>query len=387
MAGVFERYKVIDVDTHVTEPPDVWTSRVSSKWGDLVPHIVRVGEKDMWMIGDKPSLPPGITAMAGFDGMIPDFPNTYEDAIPAAYDAKARLEHMDREGIYAQVLYPNLGGFGSANFLSLEEPELMLECVRAYNDWLIDWCSADPKRLLPIMATPFWDLDAAVAEIQRCAKTGHKGVLFGSQPDTFGQPSLVNRHWDPLWAAAQDVDLPISFHIGSGDNSGLLSGGDGLGVRTHMARVCTQLFMENSNCIADVIFSGICHRFPKLNLVSVESGASWVIFAVEAFDWQWKNNGVTSEHPEYDLLPSEYFMRQIYACFWFEEQGVQRALELYPENLLYETDFPHPTSMSPGPASSADPPAQYAERVLGGMSEPIIRNVLHDNAARVYHLD
>ncbi len=135
------------------------------------------------------------------------------------------------------------------------------------------------------------------------------------------------------------------------------------------------------------MFSGICHRFPKLKLVSVESGASWVIFAVEAFDWQWKNNGVASEHPEYDLLPSEYFKRQIYACFWFEEQGVQRALELYPENLLYETDFPHPTSMSPGPASSADPPALYAERVLGGMPEPIIRNVLHDNAARVYHLD
>ncbi|MBW2698820.1 MAG: amidohydrolase family protein, partial [Deltaproteobacteria bacterium] len=250
MADLFDRYKVIDVDTHVTEPPDVWTDRVASKWGDLVPHVVRMGKTDMWMIGDKPIMPPGITAIAGFDGFVPEFPRTYEDAIPAAYDAEARLEHMDAEGIYAQLLYPNVGGFGSARFLELKEPELMLECVRAYNDWLIDWSSADPKRLIPIMATPFWDLDAALEEIQRCAKTGHKGILFGSQPEKFGQPALVDPHWDPLWAVAQDVELSISFHIGSGDNSDLLSNPTGIGTRTHLAKTCTQLFMDNSNCIA-----------------------------------------------------------------------------------------------------------------------------------------
>jgi predicted TIM-barrel fold metal-dependent hydrolase len=263
----------------------------------------------------------------------------------------------------------------------------MLECVRAYNDWLIDWCSADPKRLIPIMATPFWDLEAAIEEIQRCAMTGHKGILFGSQTEQFGQPALVDRHWDPLWAAAQDVDLSISFHIGSGDNSDLLSNPSGIGTRTHLAKTCTQLFMDNSNCIADLIFGGICHRFPKLDFVSVESGASWVLFAVEAFDWQWKNNGVSGEHPEYDLLPSEYFKRQIHACFWFEELGVQRAIEVFPDNLLFETDFPHPTSMSPGPASSATRPRDYAERALGSLPEDLIGKVLEGNAARVYHLE
>ena len=123
MPELFDRFRVIDVDTHVTEPADVWTSRVSSKWGDLVPHVIRMGRKDMWMIGDKPVLPPGITATAGFDGIIPDFPDTYADAVTASYDAKARLEHMDREGIHAQVLYPNLGGFGSGRFLELKHPE------------------------------------------------------------------------------------------------------------------------------------------------------------------------------------------------------------------------------------------------------------------------
>ena len=387
MTQIFDRYKVIDVDTHVTEPPDVWVDRVSSKWGDRVPHVVRQGEIDMWMIGDQPILPPGITATAGFDGFIPEFPGTYDKMVAASYDAKARLEHMDREGIHAQVLYPNVGGFGSGKFLDLEEPALMLECVQAYNDWLREWCSADSNRLIPIMATPFWDLKAAIKEIDRCAAQGYRGVLFGSQPEVFGQPPLIDPHWDPFWAAAQDAGLSISFHIGSGDNSDLLGGAGGMGLRTNLARTCTQLFMDNSKCIADLIFAGVCHRFPELKFVSVESGASWVIFAMEAFDWQWCNNGVTTEHPEYDLLPSEYFKRQIYACFWFEELGVQRAIELFPDNMMFETDFPHPTSMSPGPKSIASKPRDYAERALGSLPDDTIRKVVQDNAASLYGID
>jgi hypothetical protein len=145
--------------------------------------------------------------------------------------------------------------------------------------------------------------------------------------------------------------------------------------------------MENSNCIADLIFGGICHRFPDLRFVSVGSGASWVVFAVEAFDWQWKNNGVTTEHSEYDLLPSEYFKRQIHACFWFEELGVQRAIGIFPDNLLFETDFPHPTSMSPGSQSGAVRPREYAEKTLGGLPEDLIRKGLRDDVSRVYPLD
>ena len=113
MAAIFDRYRVIDVDTHVSEPPDLWTSRVSSRWGDRVPHVKRVGTKDMWMIRDQPIMPTGITATAGFDGLIPQFPDTLADAAPAAWDAKARLAHMDAEGIHAQVIYPNVGGFGA----------------------------------------------------------------------------------------------------------------------------------------------------------------------------------------------------------------------------------------------------------------------------------
>jgi predicted TIM-barrel fold metal-dependent hydrolase len=391
MAGqLFKQHRVIDVDTHVTEPRDVWTSRVSSRWGDRVPHVVddpEGGPKEVWVAGDEVLMAAGISAMAGFDGELPDHPDRIADAIPAAYDAKERLRYMDQEGIWGQVLYPNIGGFGSGGFLRLGEPELMLECVRAYNDFLVDWAGEDPQRLIPVMALPFWDVEASVAEIERSARTGHKAVLFGSQPQVFGQPRLTARHWDPVWAAAQDHDLSISFHIGGGMVDDLLDGTEGIGIKAGLARGCSLLFFDNQRCLADLIFGGICHRFPRLKFVSVESGAGWIPAALDTFDWQWANNWVGSEHPEYDLKPSEYFRRQIYACFWFEDSGIQNAIELYPDNILYETDFPHPTSMSVGPRSAAEHPSDYAERVLGGLASELQAKVLHDTAAQLYHLN
>ena len=109
--------------------------------------------------------------------------------------------------------------------------------------------------------------------------------------------------------------------------------------------------------------------------MSVESGIGWIPFALDALDWQWKNCGVHLEHPEYELLPSEYFKRQIYGCFWFEDaNGAQCAIDqLGPDNILYETDFPHPTSMSPGPASSAIAPNEYLEQNVRPLPEPTLR--------------
>ncbi len=381
---VFERYRVIDVDTHVTEPPDLWTSRVSHKWGSLVPHVERREGEDLWVIGEKVVLKPGIASMAGFDGTVPEHPLTYDEFPRAAFESGARLAHMDREGIYAQVLYPNVGGFGSQGFLRLKEPELMLECVRAYNDFLVEWTSPAPNRLLAVTALPFWDVPASVREVERCAALGHRAVLFPSQPHDFGQPALSDRHWDPLFAAAQSAGLSISFHIGSQDLSELSRDRGKIGKKANFARVSSLAFMENSKGLAEVIFGGTCHRFPSLRFVSVESGAGWIPAALEAFDWQWSNGGLHKEHPEYDLLPSEYFRRQIYACFWFERGIIRAALEMYPDNLLYETDFPHPTSMSPGPQTPAVAPRRYASELFESLPEPITRKVLQDNAADLY---
>ncbi len=385
MPQIFDRVRAIDTDTHITEPPDLWTSRVASRWGDAVPHVKRVDGRDLWFIRDQTAGGPGWTTMAGFDGSFPDTPLGYDDIPKSSYDAAARLAHMDAEKIYAQVLYPNVGGFGSGGFLKLQQPELMLECVRAYNDFLVEWCSADRNRLLPVAAMPFWDVAACVGEIERAAKLGHRAILHCSKPTDFGQPPLCHRHWDPVWAAAQDAGLSISFHIGAGDISDLMRDSGEIGTRANFGRVSSLVFMQNANCLSDLFFGGICHRFPKLRFVSVESGVGWIHSYLEMCDWQWSNGQVRREHPEYDLLPSEYFRRQVYSCFWFEEGCMRTALELFPDNILWETDFPHPTCQHPGPANGrAQHPAAYAERALAGLPAATLEKVLHANAAALY---
>lgn len=383
---IFDRIRAIDTDTHITEPSDLWTSRVSTKkWGDRVPHVRQMGGRDVWFISDHPVGSPGYTTMAGFNGSVPDAPMGYEDILKSSYDANERLKHMDAEGIYAQVLYPNVGGFGSGGFLKLGEPELMLECVRAYNDFLVEWCSADPNRLIPVAAMPFWDVNECVKEVERAVSIGHRAVLACSEPQAWGEPPLAGDHWNPFWSAVQDAGVPISFHIGAGDVSGLFEDKVNIGVRANFARVSSMIFMQNVTCLADLIFGGVCHRFPDLKLVSVESGVGWIPSYLEAADWQFVNSETRREHPEYDLLPSEYFKRQIYGCFWFECDGLKTALELYPDNMLWETDFPHPTCQHPGlEGGLTERPVEYADRAFAEVPEDTLQKVLHDTAAELY---
>ena len=386
--GILAKNRAIDVDTHITEPADVWTSRVSSKWGDAVPHVKQVDGRDVWFIRDQFVGGPGWVTAAGFDGSFPESRSGYDDIPRSSYDAKARLEYMDSEGIWAQVLYPNVGGFGSGGFLALKEPELMLECVQAYNDFLAEWCSEDPRRLVPVAAMPFWDVQAAVDEVKRAVDLGHKSILACSEPQAFGQPRLADKHWEPFWSVVEETGLPISFHIGSGGFDDLMNDTANIGIKANFGRASSTIFMQNMNCIADLIFGGICHRHPKLNLVSVESGVGWVPSFLEACDWQWTNGQVAKEHPEWDLLPSEYFKRQIWACFWFEDRSLRPAIDQIGDNLLWETDFPHPTCQHPGPSNGLSRrPSEYVDDVLGDLPEATQRKILHDNAASLYGLD
>ena len=163
---------IIDADTHITEPPDTWSSRLPAKLADRAPRIVRDPKwgVEVWRIGDgEAPVPVGHTAVGGWPEPSPKAPRSFAETPAAAHEARARLAYMDEIGIWAMALYPNVGGFGNESFLRLGDAELMLACVRAYNDFLIDWVAPDPRRFIPICATPFWDVQETAREIERCA--------------------------------------------------------------------------------------------------------------------------------------------------------------------------------------------------------------------------
>ena len=375
---------VIDADAHISEPADLWSSRLPARYRDRGPHIRRNDDGvDIWHVGDNiPVVPLGHTAVAGWHEPFPAAPKNMEEIPRAAWQAKARLAYMDEVGIWAQAIYPNVGGFGNQGFLKLGDPGLMLACVQAYNDFLMEWIEPAPERFIPIMAVPFWNVEASVQEIERCARLGHKGILFSGEPQNVGMPMLGDRHWDRFYAAAQDVGLPISFHIGSGDFDSAFAPeritAHGIGATVSYATV--SLLIENGKQITDLLFSGVLPRFPELKFVSVESGIGFIPFILEAADHTYGYSNIRAERPELELLPSEYFKRQVYACYFFEEFAPQQLAErVGVDNILFETDYPHPVCLYGNVREKID-------SGLVGKPKEVRDKLLWSNAAKLYQV-
>jgi predicted TIM-barrel fold metal-dependent hydrolase len=375
-------YTIIDVDAHITESPDTWTSRVAAKYVDRVPHVRRGDGKDVWVIDGQVAAPVGPTAPAGWSMPVPAMPNTYEDLLPAAYDAKARLALLDDVGIWAQLLYPNVGGFGGQRFLRLKDRELMYECVRAYNDWQIDWTSIDRQRLIPVASMPFWDVQDCVREIERTAALGFKTLLFTGEPHRFDLPYLGDPYWDPLWAAATAHQMPVNLHVGGGEFNWDMRRTAERGFAETFAIEGLALFHKNGQQVCDVLLSGILPKYPDLRIVSVESGIGWLPFALEAIDYQFVEGGGTRTRPEFDRLPSEYFAGQVSITFWFEKHAVQELVgkSIPAQSVMFETDFPHPTCLYGNVH-------EHIEESMRGVPDEIRRQLLWDNAMSLYRLD
>jgi len=385
--------RVIDTDTHVTEPPDLWTSRLPEKWGDRRPRTEFNPDwgMDCWRVGDRWLNPVGYYNWAGWPEHPPAFPPDLGQSDVAGFDSTARLKKMDEFGLYAQVLYPNLIGFETQSFLDLGDPQLALDCVRAYNDFLTDFASADPNRLLPISMLPYWDVDASVEEMRRCKENGHRGVLWAAKLHALGYPRINSTHWDKFYAAAQDLEMSLNLHIGIGafTNDDLKFrelNRENFKLTAYIVDTATS-FTSNIQTISTLLVSDTFDRFPNLQVVSVESGWGYLPFLLEALDWQWKNSAGPRQYPQ-RRLPSDKFFQNVYGTFWFERQTLE-FLNLHPEyadRVMFETDFPHPTSLAPGPASTAKTPREMIDDAFSGVRRDLAEKVLHTNAARLYHI-
>src|SRR5262245_25387358 len=328
MTAIDPSLPLVDTDAHVTEPADLWTSRLPAKFRDIAPKPVWVDQagEEQWKVGDVFIEGVGRHAVAGYDKYAPEYPKSLDDADPASFDPRKRLERMDEYGVYAQVLYPNIIAFSAPEFVRVSE-EFALDCVRAWNDFLAEWTELDRARLLPMMMLPFWDVDASVKEMHRAVELGHKGIVLAAHMERGGYPPLWDRHWDPLFSEAQDANLSINFHVGLNMQSALAH-------QEHWQRpiddntvMTSQYMLGNAKAVADMSCRGVCHRFPDLRFVSVESGAGWLPYLMENMDWHWKNYGGLKAMPDREL-PSFYVRRQIYATYWFEQESIRETISL-----------------------------------------------------------
>lgn len=388
MTDVATPLQVIDADSHLTEPADLWLQGLPQKWHDSAPQLELEPNSGVfrWKLGEKWLFGPGSVSHAGWKDFAPSRPAQWSDISPACYDPVERARYMDTHGIGAQVLYPNLVAFEGHAIMALDDDELKFAIVRAYNDYLSDFASRAPGRFIPIASVPFWDREESIAEVKRCAALGHRGVLWAGTLARHGLPASTDPYWDPFYAVCQDLGMSINLHVGVGwteeDFKNTVRHGAKFDLRVQTARTALG-FMSNASTISDLMLSGVCERFPRLDFISVESGFGWIPFVLESLDWHWKNYDGPRQLG--GLLPSEYFQRQIYSMYWFEESSL-RLFDLYQNNIMFETDFPHSTSLSPGPGSVAPSPRTVIEHARETLDPVVFEKVMHGNAARVYHL-
>jgi uncharacterized protein len=390
MAKLADELRIVDADSHMTEAHDLWLKRAPKGYEDRVPRVEEVDGRPMWLLDGEPFSFAGGGAVIDREGG--KHPHAESQAIwgiehvhQAAYDPELRLAIMDEFGIQSQVIYPNTIGIGGQNMAaSVVDPALRQLCVEIYNDAMAEMQEWSGNRLLPMPILPAWSVDDCVREAERCASLGFRGVNMTTDPQDSGSPDLVNRAWDPLWAACADLDLPVHFHIGASLTSLNFYGQYFMESQHDVVKPAiggAMLFINNARVLINTIFAGIFDRHPKLKMVSVESGIGWIPFILETMDYElWENAPVQAA--ELSRMPSEYFKHHWYATFWFENgQGdLQHLVDAVGEdNILFETDFPHPTCLFP------DPLGTVADK-MATLRPESSRKILGENAAKLYRL-
>lgn len=382
--------RIIDADTHLTEPHDLWIKRAPAAWRDRVPQVREHEGNQSWVIdGDKVigfnAHPNSAVLKSG--GKVRDLDRflklKFDDVDPGSSDIRERLKVMDQAGIYAQIVYPNILGFGGQATARVD-PDLRLVSVQIYNDAMAEFQEESGNRICPMALLPWWDVEEAVKETRRIADLGLKGININSDPhlhsDECGDsiPDLGTAHWYPLWEVCEDRKLPVNFHIGASEQSIDWMGTQGWPSLTRDLKAGiagSMLFFNNAKVVANLIYSGALDHFPGLRFVSVESGIGWVPFLMEALDYQLIEIAETRKLQKTAL---EYFRQHFYACFWFEKANISETLkQVGIDNCLFETDYPHPTSLYP---------IDNLEERLSGLTADERAKVLSLNAARLYNI-
>ncbi|MCZ7525434.1 MAG: amidohydrolase [Acidimicrobiia bacterium] len=362
----------ISTDDHAWEKRDTWTSRVPERFREACPQVKRIDGVDTWVYDGETVriVGTGAAAMREDRGPI----KTWEEAPAAVYDAEARLETMDADGVAVEVLFPQAAGFGGGPFVSTKgEEALRIACIRAYNDYLVEeWANVSPRYLAQCLA-PMWDVNLAIEEVRRAHELGHKAVVWTAAPQSFGFSHFNDAYWDPFWATLSELSMPCALHIGSAKTK--MDLWEGFSDFHRLAMISVNAITSNTQVMANLMFSGVLERFPELMFISVESGLGWAPYLLETADHQYEQQHLWTEGMS--MRPSEYFRRQCYVNFWFERTGIELRHMIGVENIMWEADFPHPTSTYPHSRKAI-------ETALANVPADEQQKMLQTNAERVF---
>ena len=369
--------KVISADNHVNEPPHVF-DRVPNALKDRTPKMLP-GEDggDGWSFdGGPPKRTFGIEAMAG------RAPSEYQvsglkfsDIMKGNYDGAAHLVDMDTDGVHGCVVYPNQAIF---TYMTPDR-ELAMACMRSYNDWILEeFQAADPSRIVGLCMLPTDDgMEETLAEIDRVAARGARGLFIPGMPARpYNDP-----YYEPLWAKAEEVDLPLSFHRTFGGKPPDGDWDELVEQNVSVPGIVTRFF-SSVKPLTYMIYAGIFERHPKLKLVAAEVNFGWIPFWMQTMDHEWKLQSAWTDM-KLDAAPSSAVGKNVFTTCLDDRLGfdlIRQGDSRLAEATMFSSDYPHSVTLWPNSQ-------KHIEELTQGLQQEDTEKLLVGNATRVYKFE
>lgn len=368
---------MVSADSHVIEPPDLY-SALRSDWGDGAPEVRRGddGSDWWWVDGQRTnSFAGGSQAGRRFDDpdtlVLSDSVDNVRDQVwtPDRY-----VEDNLADGVGASVLYPTQ----QMQHYAVRNSPLVSATCRVYNDWLADFCSTDPLRLIGHALIPCWDVEVGVKEMRRARDLGLQGGLIWTSPPA--DDSFFDRRYDPLWSTAEELAMPIAIHTLAGQRESRALGDFGRSVESsYYFSFRTRDEMQRSLC--EMIVAGVFERHPDLRVIGAEGGINYAAMMEKRLDsgyrgfWGKLDHGLT-------MKPSEYFRRNVFLTYINDEIGLHNLPFTGSDHFMWSGDYPHGASTWPRSAESV-----AEEAATSGLDDETIRKLTITNCAELYGID
>jgi predicted TIM-barrel fold metal-dependent hydrolase len=372
-------YRVISADCHIDMtwmPGDLWTTNAPAQWKEHVPQVRQTPDGPRWYAEEKEL---GVFGGLGF-GFNPVqrgyskhvdkmFEVGFYEGGPHPTTPELRIKDQELDGIDAEVMYGILG-IG----MRMQQPELIQVVYEIYNDWAAAFCKASPQRFVALACIPNHDPDAAAKELRRAARLGLKGADFAASTCVY---PLWHRAWDPLWAVAEECEMPISFHT---TGYPVRQPSDDAMAKEYQLRYAatrtTMFQISAAEFLPSIVFSGALERFPGFKFVLGEAGVAWLPYILDRMDEEYEDRYYQIN---LSMKPSEFWRRQGYSTYQREPSLAPMIPLIGEDNILWGSDYPHPDGIWP------DSQKWIAED-LRGVDAAVRRKITCENAGKLYGL-
>ena len=367
---------ILSSDSHVFEPPDLWTTRIDAAFRDRAPRMQRIDGADQIVIeADQILSGIGLISNAGARFEAPETisgQGRFEDVPRGGYEPEQHLRDMELDGVAGEVLYPSQGLF----YFRVADGALMSAIFRAYNDWLAEFCTADSSRLKGIAMINLDDVQDGIRELERAARLGLSGAMITEYPlehRRYDQPE-----YEPFWATAEALGMPLSLHTAT-RRQGKIRGAGEKTLRDASSRATKAFYPALSMC--DLIFSGVFERYPRLTLAIVEFELAWAPHVLTSMDYTYRErHGEAIYRFEDGMRPSDFFHRNVVLSFQEDAIGIRLRDAIGVDNMMWGSDYPHSESTFPRSR-------EILKEILAGVPADEQAKIVGGNTARVYHFD